>query len=197
MKKENENTSKKNIKQSLIISGVLVYLVTNIVLLYFSMDRPIERIAVAILGFCLIVPTIPIILMFTLNLVATSNRQSITDTKNNYKTSNVKIPKPSSKPITEANKPKLKVVNTEGYQEFNNILKASVQNKLMTRQCILQLKSELIYRIGTHIEVYKNFQFKNDMHEIYTLSKSSVLTKADYQYLTEFISNNLILPKEA
>jgi hypothetical protein len=29
------------------------------------------------------------------------------------------------------------------------------------------------------------------------LSKSSVLTKDDYLYLTQFISNNLNLPKEA
>jgi len=110
---------------------------------------------------------------------------------------NTNISKSISKPNTVADKHELKVVTTDGYMEFNNILKASVKNKLMNRDCILRLKYELNYRLGVHIEVYKNFEFKNDMHYIYTLSKSSVLTKDDYLYLTNFISNNLILPKEA
>jgi hypothetical protein len=69
-----------------------------------------------------------------------------------------------------------------------------MQNKLLTRETVLKLKCELRYRLGTHIEVYKNFEFQNDLHEIYTLSKSSVLTKDDYMYLTQFISNNLNFP---
>jgi hypothetical protein len=188
---------KKSIKQSLIFSGILGFIAMNILMLYNAMDTVFERIAVAILGVGLLVPMITIIVVFLFNLVLGSLKLIGLDSNGKGNESNAKTPKSIQEPNTVADKHKLKVVTTDGYMEFSNVLKASVKNKLMSRQCILQLKSELIYKLGTHIEVYKNFEFKNDMHEIYTLSKSSVLTKADYQYLTEFISNNLILPKEA
>jgi len=190
MKKE--SILQRSLKQSLILSGVLGFIVMMILALYNSMDTGIERFAVMVLGVCLLIPTIPIICSFLFNFILNACRQPSMDSNNNYKSSNTKL-----NFNTEADKPKLKVVTTEGYIEFNNILKASVKNKLMNRECILRLKCELNYRLGTHIEVYKNFEFKNDMHYIYTLSKSSVLTKDDYVYLTNFISNNLILPKEA
>jgi hypothetical protein len=188
---------KKSIKQSLVFSGILGFIAMNILMLYNAMDTVFERIAVAILGIGLLVPMIPIVVVFLFNFVLGSLKIIGLDSNGKCNETNTNIPKSIPKPNIVADKPKLKVVTTDGYMEFNNILKASIRNKLMNRQCILQLKCELIYRLGTHIEVYKNFEFKNDMHEIYTLSKSSVLTKADYQYLTEFISNNLILPKEA
>lgn len=197
MKKEKQSTLKKSIKQSLIFSGILGFLAINILMLYNAMDNVFERIAVAILGVGLLVPTIPIIVVFLFNLVLGSLKLIGLDSNSGCSNINTNIPKAKQSPNIEADKPKLKVVTTEGYQEFNNILKASVKNKLMNRDCILRLKSELIYKLGAHIEVYKGFEFKNDLHEIYTLSKSSVLTKADYVYLTNFISNNLILPKEA
>ena len=195
MKKE--STFKKSIKQSLLISGFLGFIVINVLMLYNSMDTPIERFAVSILGICMIAPLMPIILMLIFNFILGSMKQAKMESKSNDNTFNTNAPKSSPKPNTVEDKPKLRIVTTDGYMEFNNILKASVKNKLITRQVILQLKSELIYRLGTHIEVYKGFEFKNDLHEIYTLSKSSVLTKDDYLYLTDFISNNLILPKEA
>lgn len=194
MKKE--SILKRSLKQSLVLSGVLGFIVMIILALYNSMDTGIERFAVMVLGVCLFIPTIPIICSFLFNFILNACRQPSIDSNNNHKSFNTNT-KSKLNSNTEADKPKLKVVTTEGYQEFSNILKASVKNKLMNRQCILQLKCELNYRLGTHIEVYKNFEFKNDMHYIYTLSKSSVLTKDDYLYLTNFISNNLILPKEA
>ena len=161
------------------------------------MNRPIERFAVSILGICILTPLIPIIFMLIFSFILGSMKQASIDSKSNDNTFNTNTPKLIPKPNTVLDKPKLKVITTDGYMEFNNILKASVKGKLMNRDCILRLKSELIYKLGTHIEVYKGFEFKNDLHEIYTLSKSSVLTKDDYLYLTNFISNNLILPKEA
>jgi hypothetical protein len=188
---------KKSIKQSLIFSGILGFIAMNILMLYNAMDTVFERIAVAILGVGLLIPMIPIIVVFLFNLVLGSLKLIGLDSNGKCNESNANTPKSIQEPNTVADKHKLKLVTTDGYMEFNNVLKASVKGKLMNRDCILRLKSELIYRLGTHIEVYKGFEFKNDLHEIYTLSKSSVLTKADYQYLTEFISNNLILPKEA
>lgn len=195
--KNKKDTFKKCIKQSFILSSILGVIMLYVLLLYKTMDTPIERFVVIMLGIFLLIPTVPIIITFLIHSIINVGVQPDINQKNNS-SFNVKIPKPRSTTITtEQTKPKLKVVTTQGYTEFNNILKASVQNKLMNRQSILQLKCELIYRLGTHIEVYKNFKFQNDLHEIYTLSKSSVLTKDDYEYLTQFISNNLNLSKEA
>lgn len=191
MKKE--SVFKKSIKQSLLISGFLGFIGINIMMLYNSMDSTVERIAVALIGVCIVAPLLPIAMMLIFNFILGGMKQAKMETSQCSRNT----PQSNQKPNTVANSTKLKVVTTDGYMEFNNILKASVKNKLMNRQTILKLKSELIYRLGTHIEVYKNFEFKNDMHEIYTLSKSSVLTKDDYLYLTNFISNNLILSKEA
>lgn len=193
--KNKKDTFKKCIKQSFILSGMLGVIMLYVLLLYKTMDTPIERFVVIMLGIFLLIPTVPIIITFLIHSIINVGRQPNVDQKNNS-SFNANVPKPKST-TTEQTKPNLKVVTTQGYTEFNNILKASVQNKLMNRQSILQLKCELIYRLGTHIEVYKNFQFQNDLHEIYTLSKSSVLTKDDYEYLTQFISNNLNLSKEA
>lgn len=108
-------------------------------------------------------------------------------------------PKTGAKTTTETKnelqeyKFKKKTCKTKGYEEFNNLLRSSVQNKLMDRDCILKLKCELRYRLGTHIECYNHFKFQNDMHEIYTLSKSSALKEEDYTYLIEFLSNSLDL----
>jgi hypothetical protein len=155
------------------------------------MRSPIERFFVIIMGFYLLIPTIPIVFTFLISL-GVKNKQSNFDPENIYAKNTHKSNENSN--TEQKNKPQLKIVTTEGYMEFNNILKSCMQNKLLTRETVLKLKCELRYRLGTHIEVYKNFEFQNDLHEIYTLSKSSVLTKDDYMYLTQFISNNLNFP---
>jgi hypothetical protein len=158
------------------------------------MDTVIERIFVLVIGVMFLFPLIPITISFMINFVIGCGKHPEKDFENKNVSIGIKNVKSSPKASTEQNKHKLKIVTTEGYEEFNNILKASMKSKLMSRECILKLKSELIYRLGTHIEVYKDFKFENDLHCIYTLSKSSVLTKDDYVYLTQFISNNLNFP---
>lgn len=195
MKKE--SIFKKTIKQSLVMTTILGFLSTTILLLYSCMDTPIERTFVLIVGIFMIIPLLPMLISFLVNIIIGSNKPKEMNNKNNSIMINTKSSNSKLQPTIDSNKPKLKVVTTEGYAEFNNILKSSMKNKLLNRETILQLKCELIYRLGTHIEVYKNFEFKNELHCIYTLSKSSVLTKEDYKYLTQFISDNLILPKEA
>jgi phosphate/sulfate permease len=192
--KRKQTTFEKSLKQATIISAIFGTCAVLVFSLYYTMDTVIERAFVLILGVIFLFPLIPIAISFIVNFIVNSEKQPDDKFKdNNYSKSNTT----ATKTNIEQEKYKPKVVVTEGYQEFNNLLKASMQNKLMTRECILKLKSELIYRLGTHIEVYKDFNFKNDLHCIYTLSKSSALTKEDYKYLSEFISNNLIFQKEA
>lgn len=192
-----KSTFEKTLKQALFFSSIFGFVAFIILSLYKSMDTVIERAFVLMTGAMLLFPLIPIVVTIIINSIINTGKRSEIDSKGNYNSIGVNIPKPKSNNTTELNKPQLKVVTTQGYTEFNNILKVSVKNKLLNRQSILQLKCELRYRLGTHIEVYKDFKFENDLHELYTLSKSSVLTKEDYEYLTQFISNNLNLPKEA
>lgn len=195
-RKNKETTFQKSFRLAVIISAFFGFGEFIIFGLYKSMDTIIERIFVIMLGIFMLIPLVPITCSLLFNFILGANKPSNNDTnKNNFKTA--KTPKSETQVTTEKTNYKLKVVKTQGYEEFNNILKASVQNKLLDRETILQLKSELRYRLGTHVEVYKNFNFQNDLHELYVLSKSSVLTKEDYEYLTQFISNNLNFPKEA
>jgi ABC-type Na+ efflux pump permease subunit len=161
------------------------------------MDTIIERLFLIGIGLMIICPLIPIAISLIISFIIGCGKNANKETNNDLNSNKVNVSKPNSKSTTEPNNKNIKVVTTEGYTEFNNILKASVQNKLLDRETILKLKSELRYKIGTHIEVYKNFEFQNDLHELYVLSKSSVLTKEDYIYLTQFISDNLNFQKEA
>jgi hypothetical protein len=193
-RKGKQTTFEKSLRQAIILSCVYMTAILIILGLYKAMDTVIERIFVLVIGVMFLFPLIPITISFMINFVIGCGKHPEKDFDSKNVSIGVKSIKPTSKSNTEQNKHKLKIVITEGYEEFNNILKSSMKSKLMSRECILKLKSELIYRLGTHIEVYKDFKFENDLHCIYTLSKSSVLTKDDYIYLTQFISNNLNFP---
>ena len=109
--------------------------------------------------------------------------------KKNYSSNTVEIqPVKKEKP-----KRKPKIVTTKGYQELKNVIIATSKNKLLDRETILEFKAELRNRLGVHYECYKNMTFKNDLHEIYTLIKSSKFTTEDYNEMTEWISNHLNL----
>lgn len=100
--------------------------------------------------------------------------------------------KVDNKPKEEVNiKRKPKVVTIEGYEELRNILTASSKNKLLERETILEFKSILRTKLGTHYECYTNMKFNNDMHFIYTLIKSSKFTTEDYKEMTQWISEHL------
>jgi hypothetical protein len=193
-RKGKQTTFEKSLKQAIILSCVFTTAILIILGLYKTMDTVIERLFVLIIGVMFLFPLIPITISFMMNFIIGCGKHPEKDFDSKNVSIGVKSIKQTSNSNTEPNKHKLKIVTTEGYEEFNNILKASMKSKLMSRECILKLKSELIYRLGTHIEVYKDFKFENDLHCIYTLSKSSVLTKDDYVYLTQFISNNLNFP---
>jgi hypothetical protein len=196
-RKNKQSTFEKSLKQSVIISSVFGFCAVLIFSLYYIMDTVIERAFVLLMGVMFLFPLIPIIISFIVNFVVNSNKNQDKNFESDKQIPTSNLSKTVPKVNTEPTKYKPKVVITEGYTKFNNMIKTCVQKKLINRETILQLKSELRYRLGTHVEVYKDFKFDNDLHELYILSKSSVLTKADYEYLTQFISNNLIFPKEA
>ena len=93
---------------------------------------------------------------------------------------------------SKQNKPnshKPKVVNNQDYDELIQLLKYCMKNKLLDRQQILDFKNVLNEHLGSHKESYSNFNFKNDLHEIYVKSKNNVLTSKDYKELKMVLEN--------
>lgn len=176
---------KNFIKIGLFASVVMLIIIS----LYYTCESPFEKLIIGAIEIYLLTIIIP----FTVNFLISLLRNPV---KNNNKEQCMKeTPKTNNTIKSDKAKYKHKVVITEGYTEFNNLLKVSIKNKLIDRNTVLSLKYQLINILGTHFEVYKDFTFKNDLHCIYILSKSSKLTKENYSELSQIISNNLILPK--
>lgn len=184
----------KIIKETSKSVSILSFIIATIILLlyglYWSSDSLVERLFILALTTFILIPMIIAVINFIISLII---NLSFSKAKNDNKKK--EIINNYNDPIKTNKKYQEKTVLTEGYKEFNNLLKASMQNKLMDRGSVLKLKYELINRLGTHMEVYKDFNFKNDMHCIYILSKSSRLTTDDYNHLSEFLSDNLIFPE--
>ncbi|NFT08124.1 hypothetical protein FDF26_13830 [Clostridium botulinum] len=184
--------SKTN-KINLFLPSLILIIGAIFSLMYFFVaDTVIEKLFILFIAVSVFITLLPTILTFLINLGVKSCING--NIKENTKTNNNKSLNTSSEPKT-IEKHKKKVCTTKGYEEFINLIKSSIQNKLMDRECVLKLKGEIFHRLGTHAEIYRTFTFKNDLHCIYTISKSSKLTTDDYLYLSNFLSDNLILPK--
>lgn len=179
---------KRTIKSASMLSFIIASIILILLALYWTLDNKFEKLLLLIVGFSILIPIFITTINFIINLSFPKENSINNKTFGDNKYKEIKGADKSNKKYKE------KTVQTEGYREFNNLLKASVQNKLMDRECILKLKYELINLLGIHMEVYKDFDFQNDMHCIYVLSKSSKLTTNDYEYLSKFLSDNLIFP---
>lgn len=174
----------------------LLFLTMGVIfsLMYFFLaDNIIERFFILFIAVVTLTTLIPSILSFLINMCLQTGIKGSKKVNTINNNTNKEL-----KGTTESNKSekyKKKVCTTKGYEEFVNLIKSSIQNKLMDRDCVLKLKGEIFHRLGTHAEIYRTFTFKNDLHCIYTISKSSKLTTDDYLYLSNFLSDNLILPK--
>lgn len=74
------------------------------------------------------------------------------------------------------------------YPQLRTVLTTCSKERLLTREDVLNFKVAVDDRLGTHRYVYEKFDFKNDMHEIYTKIKSSKLKDEDFQYLINIIN---------
>lgn len=82
-----------------------------------------------------------------------------------------------------------KVNSSVYYPRLRDAISACSKNKLFTRQDILKLKSEIDYCLGTRRYIYdNNFNFENDLHEIYIKIKSSVIKDKDYEHLLQVVN---------
>ena len=173
-----KRTLKSTLELIICFSIILLIIVT----IYYCCDSPFEKFLIGLTG-------LYILTMLTLILISSAikflSNSCLKTSKKEHTTIN-------TSPQIKTNK----IVNTEGYSKFNSLFKSAVKNKLIDRNTILTIKYKLMSILGSHYDdIYSKFDFKNDVHCIYVLSKSSVLTKDDYIELCNFINNNLILPK--
>ena len=172
-----KRTLKSTLELIICFSIILLIIVT----IYYCCDSPFEKFLIGLSGLYILTMLVPILISFAIKLLS-----------NCLKTSKKEHTTINTSPQIKTNK----IVNTEGYSKFNNLFKSAVKNKLIDRNTILTIKYKLMSILGSHYDdIYSKFDFKNDVHCIYVLSKSSILTKDDYIELCNFINNNLILPK--
>ena len=172
-----KRTLKSTLELIICFSIILLIIVT----IYYCCDSPFEKFLIGLTGLYILTMLAPILISFEIKFLS-----------NCLKTSKKEHTTINASPQIKTNK----IVNTEGYSKFNSLFKSAVKNKLIDRNTILTIKYKLMSILGSHYDdIYSKFDFKNDVHCIYVLSKSSVLTKDDYIELCNFINNNLILPK--
>ena len=195
---------KAKAKKSSLLTFVVVSGVGMVFIIYYStITKPLEKILALMIA---VTCCLPFIFKFISMMFSDFTKQLKDNDKHSIYTRKVdangnlilksdyykKKNKVDNKPKEEVNvKRKPKVVTTEGYEELRNVLTASSKNKLLKRKTILEFKSILRTKLGTHYECYANMKFNNDMHFIYTLIKSSKFTTEDYKEMTIWISEHL------
>lgn len=197
------------LKRGSYVAPFITFSIVGLLFLMFynTLDKPLEKILVLMVGFSICVPFSIIMFKHLFGSLAKElkkerdsnpytrfvDAKGMPILKKDYYKNNYKKTQEESKVKKEEPKRKSKVVTTVGYQELKNVIIATSKNKLLNRETILEFKAELRNRLGVHYECYKNMTFKNDLHEIYTLIKSSKFTTEDYNEMTEWISNHLNL----
>ena len=151
----------------------------------------------------ILIPIIPSLIAFSINSFFSNFKRTNKPRLTIDNKGNVVIPKSSQKGNTRAidesdvhKKTKIyktKVCTTEGYEQLRDLIKLCSQNKVMDRECILDLKEEIDGLLGKHKRVYDGMEFTNDFHEIYCKLKSKKLVSKDYEYLFNWLGDKLNL----
>lgn len=171
VKKQIKN--KQTVKYSLVFPILFSLLVMFLVSFYICATRPIDRLFVLAMSIFLLVSVIPTMVNIAISKLKVK--------PNNTETTNDSVD-------TEIVDKKL---YPDEYIELRQLIISSSKSKLMTRQFIIAFRNQIISFLGTHYNVYRTFTFQNDLHEIYTLIKSSKLTKEDYKYLIAWFKANI------
>ena len=190
-------------KSILILPTIILGFSLTIFAIYKTLNSPLERLFILVAGAMILVPIIPSLITFSINnffsdFKGTNKPKLSVDSKGNivYSKSNQKGNRSACSEFEEHNKAKTyktKICTTEGYEELRELIKTCSQNKMINRECVLDLKEEIDGLLCEHKRVYKNMEFTNDFHEIYCKLKSKQLVTKDYQYLFEWLSNKLNL----
>lgn len=176
--KSKENKFKKVTLIPMIIGAVLF-------VLYKNADSKLEQL---MLGGMFVMNILPFVLHLTgMLLVSSAVRpkeqriaENLVGQNKNYKIESKDSIKTQYKTKTNTN---------PNYIEVRNRLIDVVKNGVLNRDSILKFKLELDNKLDINRYAYSNFDFENDMHEIYIKLKSSKLKDEDYQYLKAVIED--------
>lgn len=176
--------NKKKAKNKYWVSMIIPFCVGVICyMLYISTENKIEKLLILFVFATCIIPFTLQILNMILQMILSNNLPK--NNKNSGKNNQNKV-----QPIGDTNNAEKKQYSPNKskesdpkYLELRELLKSLSQSKKLKRSGLLTFKNELDYRLGNNRYNYTNFNFTNDMHEIYTKIKSSKLTDQDYDYL--------------
>lgn len=175
--------SKNKFSKSMIIPITLGLI---LLLLFKSADSKLEQLLIGSIFIMVLIP-------FTLQLFAMlfSSTLSVPKSERNAELIISKEKNKSKKEEITSIKQnyKAKTNNNKFYIDVRNRLISVVKSGDINRDGILKLKLELDNRLGMNRYAYSNFNFENDMHEIYIKLKSSKLTDEDYIYLGSIIED--------
>lgn len=175
-----KNKEKKFSKITLIpmIVGSILFI------LYKNSDSKLEQLMI---GIIFVMNILPFIMHLTTMLLTSSVKpkeqriaEKIVEQNKNYKIESKDSIKTQYKTKTNTN---------PNYIEVRNRLIDSVKNGVLNRDNILKFKLELDNKLDINRYAYSNFNFENDMHEIYIKLKSSKLKDEDYLYLKALIED--------
>lgn len=171
---------------------------TFLLVWYRFTDSILEKVLILYIGVTIGVPLTIGMLGTLLQLASNPNQQKIRrkvpkERDAEYICSQMRKRKDSNKTEQKENKSKLTKVNkSEYYPILRTLIINASKNKMLDREHILIIKDEIYKRLGNHANIYKdNFNFANDLNEIYVLIKSNALVDNDYLYLLNFVEETI------
>lgn len=174
----------KNVFQKSMIIPIFLGLI--LLALYNNADSKLEQLMIGLIFLMILVPfTLHLVTMLLFYATPKSSKQRMAE--------NIIKSQKDYKEIKSSNsiKPqyKAKTNNNPFYIEVRSRLINVVKNGDLDRGDILKFKLELDNKLGINRYAYDNFNFENDMHEIYIKLKSSKLNDEDYLYLKGLIED--------
>ena len=154
----------------------------------FSSDFT-EKVLIIYIFVVILVPYVINLFVMLLNMGINNNKPKNTTNYNGKTKATTKNTDNKKATSTNTVKSKGTKVNLSPfYPQLRTVLTTCSKERLLTREDVLNFKVAVDDRLGAHRYVYEKFDFKNDMHEIYTKIKSSKLKDEDFQYLINIIN---------
>ena len=174
----------KNVFTKSMITPIVLGLI--LLVLFNNADSKLEQIMIGLIFLMILTPfTLHLITMLLFQSIPKSNKNRVAEKILESKSNNKRIKSNDSiKPQYKA-----KTNNNPFYIETRSRLIEVVKNGELDRGDILKFKLELDDKLGINRYAYDNFDFENDMHEIYIKLKSSKLNDEDYLHLKGLIED--------
>ena len=186
------------------IKAMFIPMIISISLLFWYRltDNAFEKLLIIFILATVIIPLFLGILNILLcNAVYNPNSKSKNKSRsvNNstLKSNSLKTKAYTKSSSTRAPVTKGKVNPSRLYPRLRNLIIKSIQNQMLDRNDVLELKNQIDNLLGDHKKVYDGFTFENDLHEIYIKIKSKSLKDSDYRTLIKFVNKAVLKAEES